>query len=77
VSAVADIIPRLYGHHAIPPRRIRRRVAIVAVQKTQVLQEGCVTYLGAIGNLEANARVLVSSFWWLCLECPTSSAEIL
>lgn len=42
------------------PKKIKSRVTLAVVQKTQVLQEGCVIYLDAMGNLEENAKVLVS-----------------
>lgn len=67
MSAVADIIAQRYGHHAMMPRKIRRRAAIVAVQKMQVLQEVYATCLDAIENQEVNAMVRVSSSQGLSL----------
>jgi hypothetical protein len=42
------------------PKEIKSRATLAVVQKIRVLQEGSVIYLDAMGNLEVNAKVLVS-----------------
>jgi hypothetical protein len=55
-----DITRRRSGSPAMRPKEIKSRATLAVVQKIRVLQEGSVIYLDAMGNLEVNAKVLVS-----------------
>jgi hypothetical protein len=54
------ITRRRSGSPAMRPKKMKSLATLVVVQRIRVLLEGCVIYLGAMGNLEENAKVLVS-----------------